>query len=162
MSLRGKIFAAASSGFARTARIAIGRCGVVIRVVPVAAPFVDVVANIVEAESVRSVMGHRLWTGLPARGVVRARVRRVVTPRKLFLLETAAGSAFPLGFGGQAVASGRLFTQPFAVAGGFVPGRSGDRLLGMIETWIIPERRRSCTRCAEKALVFRIRDLRRG
>src|SRR5258708_2974343 len=41
----------------RAARVALRRKGVIIRVVPVAAPFVNVVANIVQAECVGSVAG---------------------------------------------------------------------------------------------------------
>src|SRR5215472_3040837 len=40
-------------------RVPLGRNGVVVRVVPVAAPFVEVVADVVKAECVRSVAGDR-------------------------------------------------------------------------------------------------------
>ena len=99
---------ASAGGFARrlqgallgAARIALGRNGVVVRVVPVAAPFVDVVADIVEAEGVGGVAGNWLGAGLPARGVVGKRLRGIVAPGELFLLEAAAGGEFPFGFCG--------------------------------------------------------------
>ena len=52
------------------ARITFRRDGVVVGIVPVAAPFVDVVANVVETEGVGGVTCYRLGTGLPAGGVV--------------------------------------------------------------------------------------------
>src|SRR5215469_484187 len=44
-------------------RVPLGRNGVVVRVIPVAAPFVDVVADVVEAECVRSIAGDRFGSG---------------------------------------------------------------------------------------------------
>ena len=118
-----------AGGFARrlhralfgAARIVLGRGGVVVRVVPVAAPFVDIVANIVKAEGVGSVAGDGLGASLPARGIVGERLRRGVAPGKMFLFEAAAGGEFPFGFRGQAIGAAGLRTQPFAVASGFVP-----------------------------------------
>ena len=81
----------------------------------------DVVANVIKAESVRGVAGNGLGAGLPARGIVGERLRGIVALGKLFLLENAAGGAFPFGLGGQAVVAAALLAQPFAVACGFVP-----------------------------------------
>ena len=100
----------------RALRIAVGRDGVVVRVVPVAAPFVDVVADVVKAERVGCVACDGLGTGLPARRVVGKRLRRVVSPGELLLFEASAGGAFPFGFGGQAEGRAGLRAQPFAVA----------------------------------------------
>ena len=54
----------------RAARIALRRNTVVVRVIPVAAPFVHVIADIVKAEGVGSVAADRLRAFLPARRVV--------------------------------------------------------------------------------------------
>ena len=105
-----------AGGFARglhralfgAARVAVGRNGVVVRVVPVAAPLVDVVANIVEAEGVGGVAGDGFGAGLPASGVVGERLRGIVAPGELLLFETAAGGVLPFGFGGQAVEAAGL------------------------------------------------------
>src|SRR5260370_6572059 len=88
------------------AGIAPGRDGVVVGIVPVAAPFVNVVANVVEAEGVGGVTRDGLGSGLPASGVIRERLRRSVAPGEIVLLEVAAGGALPLGFGGKAVGAG--------------------------------------------------------
>jgi hypothetical protein len=100
---------------------------------------VDVVADVVKAEGAGRVARDRLRAILPARGVVRERLRRFVSPGKLFLLEAAAGGEFPFGFGGQAVDAARLAAEPLALAHRFVPGDSGDWLLGLAEIWVLAE-----------------------
>src|SRR5579862_3469223 len=84
-----------------TLRVAFWRDRIVIRVVPIAAPFVQVVADVIQAERVRSVLRDSFWSGLPAGRVVWEGLRRIVSPGKLFLLEASAGGAFPFRFGGQ-------------------------------------------------------------
>src|SRR5437588_10895972 len=91
--------------------IALRGGGVVVGIVPVAAPLVDVVANVVETEGIGSVTRDGLGSGLPAGGVIRERLRRSVAPRKIVLFEVAAGGAFPLGFGGKAVGAAGLASQ---------------------------------------------------
>src|SRR5216684_6969510 len=105
--------------------IALGRGGVVVGIVPVAAPFVNVVANVVEAEGVGSVTRDGLGSGLPASGVIGERLRRSVAPGKIVLFEVVAGGALPLGFGGKAVGAAGLAGQPAAVAVGAKPGDAG-------------------------------------
>src|SRR5271155_1649396 len=64
----------AARGFALavvgSAWIVVGRDDVVVGIVPIAAPLMDVVANVVESEGVGGVAGDGFGSGLPARGVV--------------------------------------------------------------------------------------------
>src|SRR5579871_158603 len=55
----------------RPRRVAAGRNGIVSGIVPVAAPFVNVVAHVVKAKVVGRVTSHRFGPRLPARCVVR-------------------------------------------------------------------------------------------
>jgi hypothetical protein len=98
-----------AGGFARTCgaalrtwRVAGRRDHVVVRIVPIATPFVDIVANVIEAERVGSIAGDWFGTVLPTGGVVGKRLRRIVAPGKLFLLKAAAGGALPFGLCGEA------------------------------------------------------------
>src|SRR3981081_4482040 len=111
-------------------------------VVPVAAPFVDVVANIVKAENVGGVTGDGLGSVLPASGVVRTGLRWLVAPGKLFLLFVTSRGTLPLGFSGQTVRATGLSSEPFAILRGLKPGNAGHRLIGMIEIRIVPKWRR--------------------
>ena len=149
------------------ARILLGRDGVIVGIVPVAAPLVDVVAHIIEAEIVGRVLGHGLGSGLPARGVVGDRLRRIVAlivvdPGKIALLEIGAGGALPLGFGWKTVGTGGLLCEPVAVTVCVEPGDSGYGLLGMIKLFILPEGWRVGLRVAQEHRVFGIRNLCRG
>jgi len=146
----------------RTLRIALGRGSVIIRVVPVAAPFVNIVANVIKAERVGSVLSDWLGASLPACGVVWKRLRRIIAPGKLFLFEAAAGGTFPFGFGGKAEVASGLVTQPFAVARGIMPGGSGYGLLRVIEVGIAPERRRCGSGRNEESRVLLVCDLSGG
>src|ERR1700682_816635 len=119
--------------------IAPGRHRIIVGIVPVAAPLMDVVANIVEAEKVGGVTGDWLRAVLPASGIIGTRLRRVVAPGELFLFFIASGGALPLGFGGQMVRAAGLSSQPFAILCGTKPGNAGHRLIGMIEIRIVPE-----------------------
>src|ERR1700730_1160001 len=147
-------------GLVWAARVALRRHSVIIRVVPVAAPFVDVVANIVKAKGVGGIAAHRLGTGLPASGVVGERLRRSIAQRKIFLLHSAAGGKLPLGFGGQTVEAGGLRAQPIAVSDSVEPRNSGDRLLRMIEVGIAPKWRCQRGHRPQKGFVFGVGDLR--
>jgi len=129
----------------RALRIAFRRDRVIARVVPVTAPLVYVVADVVEAESVWGILRDGFGSGLPAPGIVGKRLRRFVAPGKLFLLQAAAGSTFPFGFGGEPEVASGLLRQPFAVMQRFMPRRPCDGLLRMVEVRIAPERRRRGT-----------------
>jgi hypothetical protein len=114
MIRRGRL-CAGLPGDLRAAWIVVGRDGVVVGIVPVAAPLVDVVAHVVKAEGVGSVAGDGLGSGLPARGVVGERLRRIVAPGEILLFEIAAGGALPFGFAGKTVGEAGLRGQPLAV-----------------------------------------------
>jgi len=144
------------------ARISLGRCSVIVGIVPVAAPLVDIVANVIQAERVGGVTGDGLGTGLPAPGVVRKRLRRLVAPGIILLFEIAAGSAFPLGFGGKTVGAAGLRDEPLAIAIGIEPRDAGDGLPRMVEVGILPEGRWLISSRLHKALVVGIRDLSGG
>src|SRR5580704_2606150 len=90
------------------ARVFLRRGDVVVGIVPVAAPLVDVVADVVEAEGVGRVAGYGLGSGLPASGVVGERLGRdiVIAPGEIVLLEIGAGGALPFGFSGKTVGAG--------------------------------------------------------
>src|SRR5882672_2325099 len=146
----------------RAARIALRRDGVVVRIVPVAAPLVNVVANVVEAEGVGDVARDGLGSGLPASGVIRERLRRSVAPGEIVLLEIAAGGALPFGFGWETVRTRGLGGEPLAITVGVEPGDAGYGLLGMIEILVVPEGRRIGCSGTEIDRVFGIGDLRGG
>src|ERR1022692_1297256 len=156
----------AAGGFALAllgpARIAAGRDGVVVGNVPVAAPFVNVVASVVETEGVGGVAGDGVGAGQPAGGVVRERLRRLVAPGKIVLLEIAASGALPFGFGGKTVGAAGLGGEPVAVTVGVEPGDAGDGLLGMIEILVVPEGRRVRGRGVHEERVFGVGDLSGG
>jgi hypothetical protein len=143
----------------RAARIVFRRCDVVIRVIPIAAPFVNIVADVVKAEGVGSVTGDSFGTSLPARRIVGQRLRRIVSPRKLFLFESAACGAFPFGLGGKTEVASGLRAQPLAIAQCIVPGNAGDWLLRVIEMRIVPEWRWRGLRGLQKAPIFGVADL---
>jgi len=120
----------------------------------------DVVANIVKAEGIRGVTRDMLGACLPARRVVRERLGRIVAPGELLLFEAATGGALPFGFTGQTEGASSLRTQPLAVANRFKPADSGNGLLGMVEVWVLPERRRQSGGCTQEAGVLGVGDLR--
>src|SRR5258708_9399939 len=139
--------------------IALGRHRIIVGIVPVAAPLVDIVANIVEAEKVGGVTGDWLWAVLPASGIIGTRLRRLVAPGELFLFFVASGGALPLGFGGQTVRVAGLSSQPLAILCAMKPGNAGHRLIGMIEIRIVPEGWRRSGGRAEEQFILRVRDL---
>jgi hypothetical protein len=87
----------------RTRRITLGRNRVIVRPIPIAAPFMHVLADIVESEPIRNRAPDRFRAGLPALAVVGQRLRRVVTPGKKLALDSAACGPLPLGLGGEAI-----------------------------------------------------------
>src|ERR1700688_502793 len=99
----------------RAMRIALGRRCIVVRVIPIAAPLVNVVANVIEAEGVGCVMGYRLRAILPSRRVIRERLWRLRGPGEIFLVEIAARTTLPFRFRRKTVAARGLRGQPLAV-----------------------------------------------
>jgi hypothetical protein len=146
----------------RPAGIPFGSEGIVIRIVPVATPFMDVVAHVVQAECAGCILGDRLRAVLPTTGVIGKRCWRFISPRELLLFKTSPCGAFPLSLGWKAELVPGLRAQPVAVTDGFVPGDSRHRLLRMVEVRMLPEWRHFGRTSAQKSPIFCIRDLRRG
>ena len=142
-------------------RIAVWRHGVVVRIVPIGAPFVDIVADVVEAECVGGVAGYGLGAGLPARGVIGQKLWWIVAPGELFLFEAAAGGAFPFGFGGKAIGASSLRREPLAILNGLKPVDRNDRMLRLVEVGVWRDGRTGGIGCALKEFVFRVGNLSR-
>src|SRR5215472_5104242 len=138
--------------------IPLWRDGVVIGVIPVAAPLVHVVTNVVQAEGVGRVLRDGLRPVLPARSVMRQQLRRIISPGKLLLLLHSAHRALPLGFGWKPESASGLRTQPLAIANSFMPRHSRNGLMRMTEVWIVPERRRRARRRSQESFIFRVPD----
>src|SRR5262249_31386970 len=64
----------------RAWRISLGRDRIVVWVVPVAAPFVDVIADLIQTECIGGILCDRFGPGPPAGSVVWERLRRLVSP----------------------------------------------------------------------------------
>src|SRR3954454_21012725 len=64
------------------ARISLRRFGIIIRRKPIAAPFVNVVAQVVKPVWIRLIASHRFRPRLPPEGIVRQLFRRRVSPWK--------------------------------------------------------------------------------
>jgi len=98
---------AASRGSTATvggsSRISFGRAAVVARVVPVDAPFVHVVAQIVKPVSVWRIHTHWLRPALPTPCVIGNLFGRRISPRVQQVFGAAASGAFPLRFARQAI-----------------------------------------------------------
>lgn len=126
---------------------------------PVAAPFVYVLADVVKPKSIRLRLRNRLGSGLPAARISRARFRGIVSPGKLLAFYSAPGGSLPFSFGGQTVVAVGHAAQPFAVIDSLKPCDSDHRLLRVIEIRIIPEGWDWSLRRLQEALIFRIGDL---
>ena len=81
----------------RPLRIPLWRISVEIRVVPIAAPLVHVIANVVKSERIWIILRNRFGPVLPPCSVVRQGLRRGISPGKLFLLLPTAHGTFPFG-----------------------------------------------------------------
>src|SRR5215469_4185922 len=81
----------------RAGWVALGRDRIIVRLVPVAAPLVHVLADVVKAEGVGRVTGDPIGSVLPACGVVGKRFRRRIAPGKEPALHAAARCALPFG-----------------------------------------------------------------
>src|SRR5205814_7622010 len=121
--------------------------------VPIAAPLVDVLAEVVKAERVRRAEADRLGSGEPSRGIAGTRLRRIVAPRVPRSLHAAARGALPLRLGRQAEIAPRRAGEPFAVAHGVEPGDGDDRLPRIGERGTVPRGRRRMAAVAQKLAV---------
>ena len=142
-----------------TARVSVGRSREIRRRIPIAAPFVNIFADVVKSIAVGCLLGDGLGAGNPALGIVGPQVRRFVAPRIEHGLDSAAGRSFPFGLGRQAVAAARLFAQPIAVGRGIKPGHTDDRLRWIGERFIVPVGRWFPIKVPQKEGIFGIGDL---
>src|SRR5271167_158616 len=128
---------AASRGTAITVAgstgISFGRVAVVVSVVPVSAPFMHVVAQVMNTVGVGWIQSHQLRPTLPTLSVIGNQLGRRVSPRVQREFGATASGAFPLGFARQAIGLTRLETQPLAVGHSLMPRERDDRHLRMIE-----------------------------
>src|SRR5207253_5473511 len=90
-----------ATAVSRALGIALRRASIIARVVPIGAPLVDVVANVIEPASVGSITPNRLRTGFPARGVVRQRFGWCITPGVEFAFLSPARGSLPFRLGGR-------------------------------------------------------------
>src|SRR5450759_2382457 len=99
-------------------RVLGGRGGVVGRVVPIAAPLVNVLAHVKQAVTIRLALADGFGTVTPTVGLHR---RQLVAPGIEPLWKTSAGGEFPFGFGGQPDRQIPLASEPVAVRHGIEP-----------------------------------------
>src|SRR5258708_11911392 len=141
----------------RPQRISFRRAPVVAVVIPIGAPFMDVVAKIVEPVSIRRIQPHWLRSQLPPLVVIGNHLRRRIAPRVQQTFRAATRRTLPFGFARQTIAFAGRAAQPLAVTRGLVPryGRHGH--LPMMEVCIAPARRRNTTRRLKKPPILRVR-----
>ena len=98
---------AASRGSPRssrwTLRIARGRFRIVTLVVPVRAPFVNVLRYVVKPESIRSPQPNSLGPVQPELKVIRLKLRTVISPCVQLAFESSPRGSFPLRFCRKAI-----------------------------------------------------------
>src|SRR5579864_9534470 len=124
-------------------RVPLWRVPVVIRVVPVRAPFVNVVAYVVKSVGIWCVQAYWFRTILPALGIIGKRLGRRISPRISRSFHSPTGGAFPLGLGRQAIMLAGPFAQPTAIGSGFLPRYGGHGHFRVIKIRVGPERRSS-------------------
>jgi hypothetical protein len=140
-------------------RIPLWRNRVIPRVIPIRAPFMDIVAQIKEAVRIGRIQSNGLRTRFPSVRVIRNLFGRAVAPGIQFAFYASACSAFPFGFGREPVALPEFAAQPIAVCDGVKPRHSDDRLFGMREIRIVPKQRRRMASLFHKSDIFRVRRL---
>jgi len=114
--------------------IAIRRDAIVVGGVPVAAPFVDVLAHVEESVAVRCACSDSL------RPVERAFVMRIIAPRVMIPFDSASRGTLPLRLGRQSKTAATAIAQPLAISRGVSPRNAGDWLARIIEMRIVAKR----------------------
>src|ERR1700746_151025 len=84
-------------------RIAFRRHGIVARVEPVTAPFVNIGAYIEKPKGICLRLADRFRTRLPSMGIVGKRFGRRIAPRETRALRVTTSGSFPFGFGGKTI-----------------------------------------------------------
>src|SRR5688572_21430183 len=150
---------AASAGL-RARGIHLRRSTIVFRIEPIAAPFVDVVANMEQAVRVRCPVADRARTG-PRTLKVRQRRRRLISPGILRVVSSTPTRLLPLRFGGQPEGLSKFFGSPFAVGDGVEPAHAHRRLIRLRKFRAGPSFRLRMAASFEKCLVIAASDGRR-
>ena len=83
-------------------------------------------------------------------------------PRGIVFVRGRRGRRVPIRLRWAGDRRGRFGAQPFAVAGGFVPGDCGDGLLRMIEIWVAARTAEAAHRLRGRSGVLGVGDLRGG
>src|SRR5205814_3993427 len=97
----------------RPCGIVLGRDRIVARVVPVAAPLVNIVAHVKKSVTVGTSFSHAL-RARPFTSIAIQRFRGRVTPRVFEIVVSTPACLFPFSFGGQAISVARGWRQPLA------------------------------------------------
>lgn len=148
----------------RAARISLRRIRVISGLVPVGAPLMHVVTEIVESIRIRWVKAHLLRPIFPSRGIIGNLIRRRISPGIQCVVHAAASCAFPFGFRRQAVLSGGDGFQPFAIGDCVMPGDCDNRLSRIAEIRVADVRltevgRARVSRGGEEECVVRVGGL---
>jgi len=128
-------------------------------VVPINAPFMYVVTQIMKAVSVWRIQPDRFRSALPTLGVIGNQLGRRISPRVQRTFCATPSGAFPLGFARQAIGLVRRAIQPLAIRYSLMPRQRDDRHLRMIEIRIVPAQRLRVTHRGKEAGVLLIRHL---
>src|SRR5579884_2678113 len=141
------------SGF-RPLGILGGRLLVVICGKPVAAPLVNVVAEIVHAVAIRMPLPYR--TGpRPLSTKIVERFRRLAAPRIVTRHVRIAATRFlPFRFRRQSIRDAGRLGVPLAISHRVEPVHSDNRLIRITERWIVPLTRRFMMGLVEKSFVL--------
>src|SRR5580704_9194569 len=143
----------------RPLRVALQRRAIIFRRKPIRAPLVHVCPNVAKPVRASFRSPHRLRPAPPARGIIRQMLRRLVAPRKLFLLHSTARRTFPLRFRRQTISPPATRAQPLAVSHRIKPRRRHQRLLRIRKARISPIQRCAVLRSCQKSPILRVRHL---
>jgi len=105
----------------RTDWVSLRRGRIVVRRIPIAAPLVNIFADIVQAEPVWSRFAYRFRSCSPALHVIRTRLWRFISPGKQLTFDSSACRSLPLRLRGQSKTPTRSARQPFAIPHGVEP-----------------------------------------
>ncbi len=143
----------------RPRRIPFRRPPVVAIVVPVRAPFMHVVADVVKPVSIWRIQAHRLRPQLPPLAVIGNHLRSRISPGIQQTLRAAARRTLPFGFARQTIAFASDAAEPLAVIRRRIPRHRHHRHFRIIEVCLRPARRRGTIRRRKKARILRVRHL---